>query len=248
MIQLIDVSKTYTRGQESLQAVAPLTLAIPQGKIFGIVGESGAGKSTLLRFINLLERPDQGQVLVKGEDLMNLGPSQLNRARKQIGMVFQHFNLLANLTVRENVALPLDLHPFEDPLPVADILDFVGLSQQADQYPSQLSGGQRQRVGIARALVAKPDILLCDEPTSALDARMTASIIDLLGRVYQAFNMTMVVVTHELDVVRRLSHQVAILESGHLVDILDNTPDFQRQGDISYLEKVKEALALGDHD
>lgn len=223
-------------------AVDNISLSIKDQEIFGVVGESGAGKSTLVRFINALERPDSGQVLVDNVDVMSLSKEELQYFRKDIGMIFQQFNLLNNKTVAENVHLALEIHPYDDPLSVDEVLSFVGLSDKKDHYPSQLSGGQKQRVGIARALVTRPKILLCDEPTSALDATMTDEIVAVLKRAHSKFNMTIVIVTHELDVIKAMCHRTAILENGKLVDVLDIKESDYIPEAKSYHDRVLEVL------
>ena len=217
----MNTTKRFEGKSGSFLAVDNISLSIKDQEVFGVVGESGAGKSTLVRFINALERPDSGQVLVDNVEVMSLSKGELQYFRKDIGMIFQQFNLLNNKTVAENVHLALEIHPYDDPLSVDEVLSFVGLSDKKDHYPSQLSGGQKQRVGIARALVTRPKILLCDEPTSALDAKMTDEIVSVLKRAHAKFNMTIVIVTHELDVIKAMCHRTAILEHGKLVDVLD---------------------------
>lgn len=242
MIKLKHVSKTYNGLSGAFHAVDDVSLTIQAQEIFGVIGESGAGKSTLLRFINALETVERGEVLVDGRDVAKLSKRQLRQHRKQIGMVFQQFNLLNNKTVRDNVRLPLELHRYDQPLAVDDVLDFVGLKDKADHYPSQLSGGQKQRVGIARALITKPSILLCDEPTSALDATMTDEIVAVLKRAHQTFGMTIVVVSHELEVIQNLCHKAAILEAGKLVDLIEIKQTKQVKANRSYHERVLEVL------
>ncbi len=243
MIELIDVAKEYHINQQKIRAVDGVSLSIQSNEIFGLVGESGAGKSTLLRFINLLEKPTAGTVLVDGEDLTRLSKDQLRLKRKEISMVFQQFNLLNNKTVAENILLPLTLYTYQDTLSLDSVLKFVGLENQRNQYPSQLSGGQKQRVGIARALITKPKILLCDEPTSALDMVMTSEVVDLLRAAHQKFNMTIVVVTHELDVVQQLCQRVALIEEGRLVDVVANHSVQAGSFEGTYHDKVLEVLA-----
>lgn len=243
MIELIDVSKHYQTKQGLVKAIDQLSLKIHPQEVFGIVGESGAGKSTLLRFINLLEKPSQGKVIVDGIQIQGLTENQLRLQRKSIGMIFQHFNLLNNRTVEDNILLPLRMHSYTEALDIERVLNFVGLEKQRFQYPSELSGGQKQRVGIARALIMKPKILLCDEPTSALDATMKTEIINLLYKAHQAFDMTIILVTHELDVVQQLCHRVAIIDQGRLVNIIENQPVLNPQDQLSYPERVLEVLS-----
>lgn len=246
MIELKHVSKTYDGLSGTFHAVDDVSLSIRKNEIFGIIGESGAGKSTLLRFINALESIDQGAVYVDGLEVAKLSKRHLRQHRKHIGMIFQQFNLLNNKTVRENVLLPLELHDYTQHLEVEDVLEFVGLTDKATHYPSQLSGGQKQRVGIARALITKPSILLCDEPTSALDATMTDEIVAVLKRAHQTFDMTLVIVTHELEVIQNLCHRAAILQAGKLVDLLDIEQTNQVKASRTYHERVLEVLAKDD--
>ncbi|HJG47869.1 MAG TPA: ATP-binding cassette domain-containing protein [Facklamia tabacinasalis] len=242
MIELVNTTKRFEGKSGSFLAVDNISLSIKDQEVFGVVGESGAGKSTLVRFINALERPDSGQVLVDNVEVMSLSKGELQYFRKDIGMIFQQFNLLNNKTVAENVHLALEIHPYDDPLSVDEVLSFVGLSDKKDHYPSQLSGGQKQRVGIARALVTRPKILLCDEPTSALDAKMTDEIVSVLKRAHAKFNMTIVIVTHELDVIKAMCHRTAILEHGKLVDVLDiKESDYMPEAK-SYHDRVLEVL------
>lgn len=239
---MINVSKSYLSNQEKVEAVKEINLKIENNEIFGIVGESGAGKSTLLRFINLLEKPDEGQVLVDGVNLLSLSRQQLNLQRKSMSMIFQHFNLLNNKTVADNILLPLALHDYRDTMDLDEVLEFVGLKAHKYHYPSQLSGGQKQRVGIARALITKPKVLLCDEPTSALDVMRTSEIIQLLQRAHHELEMTIVLVTHELDLIRRLCHRVAVVDQGQLIDIVENHVLHSEDYPNSYYESVLEVL------
>ena len=205
-------------------AVHPLSLSIDQGEVFGLMGYSGAGKSTLLRLINLLELPDSGKVLVDGQDLTAMSPAQLRTARQNIGMVVQQFNLLANRTVAGNVAFPLEIAGWSKSKineRVSECLQIVGLSDRAQHYPAQLSGGQKQRVGIARALAPNPSVILADEPTSALDPATTRSVLDCLQDINRRFNVTIVIVTHEMSVIRRLCDRAALLDKGKVVEIIE---------------------------
>jgi len=224
MIQLKNVHKRFRRPEGGwFDAVRDTTLHIQEGEIFGLIGFSGAGKSTLLRLINLLERPDSGEVVVDGQHLTTLSASALRRARQNIGMVFQQFNLMANRTVADNVAFPLEIAGWsraEIDARVAECLDIVGLSDRASHYPAQLSGGQKQRVGIARALAPRPHVILADEPTSALDPKTTQSILDCLQDINHRFGVTVVIVTHEMHVVRSICHRAALLDAGQVVEIL----------------------------
>lgn len=225
MIHLQSVHKRFRRPDGGwFNAVEDTTLSIGQGEIFGLIGYSGAGKSTLLRLINLLERPDSGSVIVDQQDLTALSPRELRRARQNIGMVFQQFNLLANRTVAQNVAFPLEIAGWSrDKIDerVAECLDVVHLADRAGHYPAQLSGGQKQRVGIARALASRPHVILADEPTSALDPKTTQSILECLREINQRFGVTVVIVTHEMGVIRSICQRAALLDGGRIVEVMD---------------------------
>lgn len=221
MIQLEKVSKTFRVGAEHIHAVKEVSLDIDAGEIFGIIGFSGAGKSTLVRCINLLERPTDGKVLIDGIDLMGLPKTRLREERRKIGMIFQHFNLLRSRTVYQNVAFPLrksKLSKTQKHEKILSLLELVGLSDKKDAYPSQLSGGQKQRVAIARALANDPKVLLCDEATSALDPQTTKSILNLLKKVNNELGITIVLITHEMTVVKDICDRVAIMELGRVVE------------------------------
>ncbi|MDM4761620.1 methionine ABC transporter ATP-binding protein [Galbitalea sp. SE-J8] len=225
LIRLTDVRKHYPprqRGAESAIAVDGVSLEIEAGEIVGIIGYSGAGKSTLVRLINLLERPTSGSVEIDGQDIAALPERRLGRIRSDIGMIFQQFNLFSSKTVYGNIAYPLAVAgvPREKRHErVVELLRFVGLAAQAHAYPEQLSGGQKQRVGIARALATNPRILLADEATSALDPETTADVLRLLRRVNAELGITVVVITHEMDVVRTIADRIAVMESGRVVEI-----------------------------
>ncbi len=221
IIRLESVGKRFVLPDGAVfDAVRDVSLGVQRGDVFGLIGQSGAGKSTLLRLINLLERPDQGRVFVDGQDLVGLRKRDLRKARQSLGMIFQHFNLLQNASVFDNVAFPLRIHGGHGDIAarVRDCLDVVGLTDKIDSFPAQLSGGQKQRVAIARALAPRPQVLLCDEPTSALDTETTRSVLDTLRTINEQFGVTIVIVTHELAVVRALCRHVAILERGRLVE------------------------------
>lgn len=221
MIKLNNISKRYGDGQQAVHAVRNINLAVATGKIMGVIGESGAGKSTLIRCVNMLERPTDGQVTVDGQDLTLLKESQLPAARRKIGMIFQHFNLLSSRTVFANVALPLELagmNKAQIKTRVSELLDLVGLSHRADAYPNALSGGQKQRVAIARALAPKPKVLLCDEATSALDPNTTQSILALLKDLNRKLGLTILLITHEMQVVKTICDRVAIISDGELIE------------------------------
>ncbi|MCF7362512.1 D-methionine ABC transporter, ATP-binding protein [Vibrio diazotrophicus] len=221
MIEISHVNKVFYQGTKEINALKDINLNIQQGTIFGVIGSSGAGKSTLIRCVNMLERPTNGSVIVDGVDLTKLSSKQLSEARRNIGMIFQHFNLLSSRTVFENVALPLELagkcvsHIEKK---VSELLQLVGLSEKRDTYPSNLSGGQKQRVAIARALASDPKVLLCDEATSALDPATTQSILELLKEINRKLNITILLITHEMDVVKSICHEVAIIGDGELVE------------------------------
>ena len=237
MIILDKVSKRYqTRDKSWFTAVEPTSLEIKDGEIFGLMGYSGAGKSTLLRLINLLERPDSGRVLVGNQDLMTLNGAQLRQARQNIGMVFQQFNLLSNRTVADNVAFPLEIAGWPSEkirARVAECLEIVGLQERAGHFPSQLSGGQKQRVGIARALAPNPQVILADEPTSALDPATTRSVLECLEDINKRFNVTIVIVTHEMSVIRRLCDRAALLDNGRLLEVVEvNNNQIHAQSEI----------------
>lgn len=227
IISLRDVSKVFDGGRGgggAVHAVNDVSLDIQPGEIFGVIGYSGAGKSTLVRLINALETTTAGSITVAGTEITGLGERALRRVREGIGMIFQQFNLFSSHTVAGNVAYPLRVAKVpkaQREARVAELLDFVGLSDKAGSYPSQLSGGQKQRVGIARALATSPKILLADESTSALDPETTADVLSLLKRVNAELGITIVVITHEMDVVRSICHRVAVMERGHVVEVGD---------------------------
>lgn len=221
MIELTHVSKTFATKNGNVDAVNDVSLKIDSGSIFGLIGYSGAGKSTLIRLINLLERPDSGSVVIDGVDLTTLSDGELRKRRQKIGMIFQHFNLMSALTVAENVAFPLKrsgMGKLEIQTKVDKLLDLVELSNRKSSYPAQLSGGQKQRVAIARALANDPDILLCDEATSALDPQTTDSILALLKRLHDTLGLTIVLITHQMSVIKSIAQQVAIMENGKVVE------------------------------
>ncbi|WP_043526358.1 methionine ABC transporter ATP-binding protein [Litchfieldella xinjiangensis] len=224
MIRLSNVSKTYGSGPSAVSALKNVDLHVPHGSIHGVIGLSGAGKSTLIRCVNMLERPSAGRVEVDGQDLTALPNDRLNQARHRIGMIFQHFNLLASRTVYRNVALPLELMHMKSAAireRVEPLLELVGLTDKADQYPAQLSGGQKQRVAIARALASRPKVLLCDEATSALDPQTTRSILELLQDINRKLGLTILLITHEMEVVKSICHRVGLISDGELVEEAD---------------------------
>lgn len=221
MIEFRQVSKTFESRGKKIEALTDISLSINKGDIFGVIGFSGAGKSTLIRTVNLLEYPTSGEIIVEGSNLMKLSPKKLRGAMQNIGMIFQHFNLLNSKTVFDNVALPLLLNKTKRKKiesRVVEALRFVGLEDKAKNYPNQLSGGQKQRVGIARALVTNPSILLCDEATSALDPQTTKSILKLLKRINEEYKITILIITHEMDVIKEICNQVAVMEKGRVIE------------------------------
>lgn len=217
MIELSGLNKTYA----NTIALRNVNLFVQEGEIFGIIGKSGAGKSTLLRCINLLEKPDSGEVIVDQQIISNLSNRELRQARHKMAMIFQHFNLLQSKTVYENIALPMRIQGIGEQdiaHKIDELLPLVDLDEKRFAYPAQLSGGQKQRVAIARALSCSPKILLCDEATSALDPETTDSILQLLKKINQLYGLTIVLITHEMDVVKRICHQLAVMENGEVVE------------------------------
>jgi ABC-type metal ion transport system, ATPase component len=222
MITLENVSKTFKTKTKNIEALKGVDLHIDKGDIYGIIGYSGAGKSTLVRLINYLEKPDTGNVIVDGQNLKNLSPKKLRQTRKKIGMIFQHFNLLNSVNVFHNIAAPYKNHTELSKKEIKEKVDYllevVDLKDKKHAYPHQLSGGQKQRVAIARALANDPDILLCDEATSALDPNTTDSILNLIKKVKEEFKITVVVITHQMEVVKALCNKVAVMEDGKIVE------------------------------
>lgn len=220
MIEIKNISKTFHQKNQSFKALDKVSLNIEKGDIVGIIGFSGAGKSTLIRTVNLLERPDEGQIIINGKDFTRLNSKQLAEERKKIGMIFQHFNLLSSRTVFDNVALPLELdHTGKEEIKrkVNELLKIVGLEDKANDYPRSLSGGQKQRVAIARALANDPHLLLCDEATSALDPATTQSILQLLRDINQRLGITILLITHEMEVIKAVCNHVAVIDKGKLL-------------------------------
>ncbi|TGV06943.1 ATP-binding cassette domain-containing protein [Alcaligenaceae bacterium 429] len=227
MIRLERIEKRYTSANKEVIALHDINLHIRRGEVFGIIGRSGAGKSTLIRLLNMLERPTNGSVSFQGQCISLLTEQQLRPIRQKIGMVFQHFNLLQSRSILENVCFPLKLaglNKAQQHARAKEVLQLVGLEQHAHKYPRQLSGGQQQRVGIARALANQPELLLCDEATSALDPETTQSILRLLLEINQSLGLTIVLITHSMDVIRQVCDRVAVIEAGEVVesgDVLD---------------------------
>ncbi len=221
MIRLVNINKVFQQGAKTVTALQDVNLHVARGQIYGVIGTSGAGKSTLIRCVNRLERPTTGHIFVNGQELTALEESHLVQVRRQIGMIFQHFNLLSSRTVFSNIALPLELEGIghtEIKKRVMQLLDVVGLSDKKNAYPATLSGGQKQRVAIARALASHPAVLLCDEATSALDPATTRSILSLLKNINRDLGITILLITHEMAVVKRICDQVAVISEGRLVE------------------------------
>lgn len=222
MIVLDSVTKEFRKGKSVFKALDGVSLHVPRGRIYGVIGASGAGKSTLIRCINLLEKPTSGAIHVDGQAMQTLSSSELALKRRQIGMIFQHFNLLSSRTVAKNIALPLELDGRHSRQAirhrVTELLDLVGLTDKADVYPATLSGGQKQRVAIARTLANNPNVLLCDEATSALDPASTRSILGLLRDINRRLGITILLITHQMDVVKAICDEVAIIDRGRLVE------------------------------
>lgn len=236
MIELKNIEKIYATANGNFTALKNINLNVPSGDIFGVVGKSGAGKSTLIRCVNLLERPTHGQVIVANQDLTTLPDQQLRLARHQIGMIFQHFNLLARRTVYENIALPLELCGFDKNQinnTLASLLELTELTDKKNSYPAELSGGQKQRVAIARALAYQPKVLLCDEATSALDPQTTKTILQLLKNINVKLGITILLITHEIEVIKEICDHVALLNNGEIIE----------QGElVEFFTKPKHAL------
>lgn len=221
MIKLEHINKTFEVNKKEVHAVKDVSLDIQKGEIFGVIGFSGAGKSTLVRTINLLERPTSGKVIIDGEEITAFNDKQLRAVRQNIGMIFQHFNLMPSRTVYENIDLPLKrtgLAKDKRDTKIKELLELVELSDKAKAYPNQLSGGQKQRVAIARALACSPKILLCDEATSALDPKTTNAILKLLKDLNQKLNLTIVVITHQMSVVKEICDRAALMEQGRVIE------------------------------
>jgi D-methionine transport system ATP-binding protein len=250
MIQLQNLHKDYHVNGKTVPALRGIDLSIEKGEIFGIIGHSGAGKSTLIRCINLLERPTSGSVVVDGVDLTGLDDRRLQEQRRQIGMIFQHFNLLSSATVADNVAFPLKLAKrpkTEIDKKVSELLALVGLEAHRNKYPAQLSGGQKQRVGIARALASDPKVLLCDEATSALDPQTTNSILALLRDINRKLGLTIVLITHEMHVIRSICDRVAVIDGGQIVEsgkVIDVFLKPQHQTTREFVEQVADSMEL----
>lgn len=238
MYKLENVAKKYNDNF----AIKDFSLTIEPGSVTGIVGKSGSGKSTLLRLLNLIEQPTEGRIVFDGKDTEALSKRVVRKYKEKIGMVFQNYNLLNNLNVQQNIALPLKIINQQDKAKVDELIGFVGLNDKKDYYPAQLSGGEKQRVALARALVRNPDILLCDEATSSLDEHNTEIIIKMLKKVNKAYNITIIFVTHELSVVKQLCEKVCVMEDGQLLEVMDNKVVSVERNTNSYLENVRQSL------
>lgn len=247
MIRLEKVNKVFVKKDKEVVALRDISIQIDKGDIYGIIGSSGAGKSTLIRTINLLERPTSGQVIVSGTNLLSLSSAQLLDARKNIGMIFQHFNLLSSRTVFENIAFPIELTTKNKAFikkKVEELLVLVDLVDKRDEYPANLSGGQKQRVAIARALATDPEVLLCDEATSALDPMTTRSILGLLKRINRELAITIVLITHEMQVIRALCHKVAVIANGEIIEQSSVEELFQNPKSAVTKELLNPSLSL----
>ncbi|PMD72148.1 methionine ABC transporter ATP-binding protein [Companilactobacillus nuruki] len=221
IIQLKNIDVTFHNEGKTIEAVKDVSIDVKKGDVFGVIGYSGAGKSTLVRVINLLQKPTAGSVVVNNQNMLQLSQKDLRSARRNIGMIFQHFNLMNSLTVYGNVDFPLrdsGLSKSERKQKIDRLLDIVGLADRAKNYPSQLSGGQKQRVAIARALANDPEILISDEATSALDPKTTTEILDLLGRLNKELGITIVIITHEMDAIKQICNRVSVMENGRLIE------------------------------
>lgn len=246
MISIEGLTKTFFIKEDAIHAVKDVNLTIAEGEIFGVIGYSGAGKSTFIRLLNRLEEPTSGKVSIGEEEITSLHGKELRKARQNIGMVFQHFNILWSRTVRENISYPLEVNRVpkaERNARVDELIQLVGLTDRADRYPSELSGGQKQRIGIARALANNPKVLLCDEATSALDPETTNSILDLLIEINQRLGLTIIMITHEMQVIRKICNRVAVMEDGQIVeegDVLSVFSNPQETVTKRFVEQVME--------
>lgn len=242
MIVFDKVSKVYEYQGTKNYALKELDLSISEKEIFGVIGESGSGKSTFLKLLNTLEKPSAGHIYMNDQDIFSRSKEERQRSRKSIGMIFQHFNLLYNRTALENVTLPLKLLGVKDQERAKEALGFVGLRDKMNNYPKQLSGGEKQRVAIARALVNEPTLLLCDEPTSALDGQNAYEVMELLRQINQELGTTIILVSHELELIQQLCNRTAILEDGQLLETVTLSPRAKEKAFSSYYERIKERL------
>lgn len=243
MIEFKQVSKVYRHQEQEVQALKQLDLVVADQEILGVVGQSGSGKSTFLKLLNQMEPVSSGELLIDGVDISRLSGKEQRLFRKKVGMIFQQFNLLTNLTVYDNVALPLKLIGVKDEEKVNNLLSFVGMSDKGRYFPSQLSGGESQRVAVARALISEPSILLCDEPTSALDPQNAAEIVSLLKQVNREYQTTVIVVSHDFDVIKQLCQRSVILDKGQLVKVVDIRPQEAEPVFENYYERAVAALS-----
>ncbi|SFA90471.1 D-methionine transport system ATP-binding protein [Lentibacillus halodurans] len=251
MISIKGLSKIFTTANNQITAVDDLTLDIQEGDIFGVIGYSGAGKSTFVRLLNRLEEPSGGSVVIDDQEITSLTANQLRVTRQEIGMIFQHFNLLWSRTVKDNIAFPLEIAGVpkrERDKRVLELIKLVGLAGRENAYPSQLSGGQKQRVGIARALANKPKVLLCDEATSALDPETTNAILDLLVDINERLGLTIILITHEMHVIRKICRQVAVMEEGKIVEQGDVLDVFLRPKQQVTKKFVEQVMGTNDED
>ncbi|HLQ41158.1 MAG TPA: ATP-binding cassette domain-containing protein [Tetragenococcus sp.] len=239
MYLLSHLKKSY----QATVALNDISFSVKKGEVVGVVGKSGSGKSTLLRQLNLLETPTAGSLEINGRQSKGLSKREIRREKQKIGMVFQQFNLLNNLTVRENVALPLKLSGQKDEAWVDELIEIVAMKEKVDKYPAQLSGGEKQRIAIARAMIRKPDVILCDEATSSLDEKNTDEIIKLLEKMHNEFNITIFFVSHQLDAVKKLCKRVLVMQEGHLLGEVTNQPSGVDLTADTYLEQVKRRMA-----
>lgn len=251
MISIEGLHKKFTSNKNEITAVDDLTLTINEGEIFGVIGYSGAGKSTFVRLLNRLEEPSNGRIVIDNEEITALNTKQLRLARQEIGMIFQHFNLLWSRTVKENIAFPLEiagLSKSERDKRVKELIGLVGLSERENAYPAQLSGGQKQRVGIARALANNPKVLLCDEATSALDPETTNSILDLLVDINQKLGLTIILITHEMHVIRKICNRVAVMENGKVIEHGDVLDVFLRPKQLVTKKFVEQVMGISEEN
>jgi len=251
VISIEGLSKIFISNKKKITAVDDLTLSINEGEIFGVIGYSGAGKSTFVRLLNRLEQPTSGRVIMGEKEITALNSKELRLARQDIGMIFQHFNLLWSRTVEDNIAFPLEIAGFskaERKEKVQNLINLVGLSGREKAYPSQLSGGQKQRVGIARALANDPKVLLCDEATSALDPETTNSILDLLVDINKKLGLTIILITHEMHVIRKICNRVAVMENGKIAEQGDVLDVFSKPQQLVTKKFVEQVMGTNDED
>lgn len=247
LIKLANVSKVFSRNGKETKALNNVSVQINKGDIFGVIGLSGAGKSTLIRAVNYLEKPTEGQVFIEDNDLSAFSMKDLRNKRKNIGMIFQHFNLLNSKTIFQNIALPLVLAKVDKETikqRVTELLEFVGLTDKTNNFPNELSGGQKQRIGIARALATNPSILLCDEATSALDPQTTDSVLELLQKINETYNITIMMITHDMSIIKKICNRVAVMEDGGIIEegnVIDVFKNPQEPSTKSFVSTVMQA-------